>query len=199
MESRHICAARPSEALMNDPVAVWHAEHVRFSRLLDFLDQQILAFHLGEDPDYELMHDVVHYLHHYADRYHHPREDVAFDRLLRRDPGLRPMVNKLLHEHRVMAAVGETLLKHLEDILEDTVIARDTVEAAAATYLVYYRHHIVAEETSILPRARQLLKSEDWAAVAAAIPIVPDPVFGDDAGERYRELRKRVAAPRGNA
>lgn len=150
------------------------------------------AFHEGKDPDYRLMYDVVYYLHHYAGRYHHPREDVAFARLVRRDPGLRLPINRLLQEHRVLETSGETLLKYLDDILEDSVIRRATVETAAATYLVYYRHHLAVEESEILPHARRTLKPDDWAAVAVAVPAAPDPLFGDDVGERYQELRKRM-------
>ena len=177
---------------MADPVAVWHAEHMRFVSLLDFIEQQMSAFHEGKDPDYQLMYDVVFYLHHYADHYHHPREDVAFARLVKRDPGLRLPINRLLQEHRVLETAGETLLKYVDDILEDRVIQRATVEAAAATYLVYYRHHLAVEESEILPHASRNLKPDDWAAVAAAVPVVPDRLFGDDVGERYRELRKRM-------
>ena len=177
---------------MADPVAVWHAEHMRFVSLLDFIEQQMSAFHEGKDPDYQLMYDVVFYLHHYADHYHHPREDVAFSRLVKRDPGLRLPINRLLQEHRVLETAGETLLKYVDDILEDRVIQRATVEAAAATYLVYYRHHLAVEESEVLPHASRTLKPDDWAAVAAAVPVVPDPLFGDDVGERYRELRKRM-------
>ena len=179
---------------MTDPIAVWHAEHVRFSSLLDFLQQQMAEFHDGRDPDYELMRDVVHYLHHYADRFHHPREDVAFARLVKRSPVLRPGILMLLQEHRVLAAVGETLLNYLDDILVDSVVERETVEAAAATYLVYYRHHLATEEREILPRAAQLLQPEDWAAVAVTVASVPDPLFGDDVSEIYRALRKRITA-----
>ena len=177
---------------MADPVAVWHAEHMRFVSLLDFIEQQMSAFHEGKDPDYQLMYDVVFYLHHYADHYHHPREDVAFARLVKRDPGLRLPINRLLQEHRVLETAGETLLKYVDDILEDRVIQRATVEAAAATYLVYYRHHLAVEESEVLPHASRNLKPDDWAAVAAAVPVAPDPLFGDDVGERYRELRKRM-------
>jgi len=179
---------------MIDPIAVWHAEHVRFARLLDFIEEQIAAFHEGEDPDYELLRDVIYYLHHYADRYHHPREDVAFARMIKRDRDARLLILPLYQQHRVLAAVGETLLHYLDDILEDVVTARATVEAAAATYIVYYRNHIGAEERTVLPRAAKLLLPEDWAAVAEAVPAVSDPLFGDDVGERYRELRKRVYA-----
>jgi hemerythrin-like domain-containing protein len=177
---------------MADPVAVWHAEHMRFASLLDFIEQQMSAFHEGKDPDYQLIYDVVFYLHHFADRYHHPHEDVAFARLVERVPGLKLPINRLLQEHRVLEIAGETLLKYVDDILEDRVIQRATVEAAAATYLVYYRHHLAVEESEVLPRASRTLKPVDWAAVAAAVPVGPDPLFGDDVGERYRELRKRM-------
>lgn len=181
---------------MIDPIAVWHAEHARFARLLDFIEEQIAAFHEGEDPDYALLRDVIYYLHHYADRYHHPREDVAFARMIKHDSQARLLIQPLLQQHRVLAAVGETLLQHLDDILEDVVTARATVEAAASTYIVYYRNHIGAEERTILPRAAKLLLPGDWTAVAEAVPAVSDPLFGDDIGERYRELRNRLyAAP----
>lgn len=177
---------------MTDPVAVWHAEHQRFASLLDFLEQELAAFHRGDDPDYQLMRDLVHYLHHYADLYHHPREDVAFHRMSRQESTLDLPIQRLLQEHRVLAALGETLLQHLDEVLEDVVIERATVEAAAATYLVYYRHHLKVEEQEVLPRAASLLTPMDWAAVATAVQAGPDPVFGDSAGEQYRELRKRM-------
>ena len=179
---------------MTDPVAIWHAEHLRFASLLDCLEQELAAFHDGSDPDYQLMHDIVHYLHHYADLYHHPREDVAFHRMMQRAPELTLEIYRLLQEHRVLAAVGETLLQYLDDILEDAVIERATVESAAATYLVYYRHHLSVEEREVLPRAAAILTPVDWAAVATAVAPGPDPVFGDTVGEQYRDLRKRMMA-----
>lgn len=178
---------------MVDAIAVWHGEHMRFARLLDFLERQMAAFHAGQQPDYALMRDVVHYLRHYGDRFHHPREDVAFARLVERDPSLELAINRLLQEHRVIAITGDALLHYLEDILNDVVIERQTVEAAAATYLVYYRHHLATEENEILPRAGRLLTPLDWAAVANAVATVPDPLFGDDVGVRYRALREQIA------
>lgn len=177
---------------MTTPVDHWHGEHLRFARMLDFLEHEMIAFHAGEHPRYELMRDAVHYLHHFADRFHHPREDVAFTRIVEREPGMRLAINRLLQEHRVIGVTGETLLKLLEDILEDTVIERSTVEAAAATYLVYYRHHLATEETDVLPLAKELLTPDDWAAVATAVPPGPDPFFGDDIGARYRDLRLQI-------
>jgi hemerythrin-like domain-containing protein len=178
---------------MNDPVTMWHREHMRFAWLLDFLEQQMVSFHAGQHPDYELMRDAVHYLQHYASRFHHPREDVAFAKIAERDPGSRLAINRLLQEHRVIDVAGEALLKHLDDILEDAVVERSAVEAAAATYLVYYRHHLATEEADALPLAAKFLKPDDWAMVAASIPTGPDPLFGDDINGRYRDLHVQIA------
>lgn len=177
---------------MAEVLAVWHAEHANFARLLDLLEMEVTAFHGGEGPDYHLMVDIVSYLRSFSDRFHHPREDVAFARLVDRDPGMELAINRLLQEHRVIANAGDELLKRLNDAAKDVMIPRAALEAAAATFLVYYRHHLATEEREVLPRAAQLLTVEDWAAVAAAIPTGPDPLFGDQVKARFRKLRRQI-------
>ncbi len=178
---------------MADPIAIWHADHAKFARLLDLVERELAAFHIGEQPDYALLLDVVHYLRHYPDRFHHPREDVAFARLVERDPAMSLPVARRLQEHRVIAAAGEELLAVVQGIVEGALIERAAVETAAATYLVYYRHHLAAEEGHVVPRAGEVLTPGDWAAVAAAAPASLDPLFGDDSETRYRELRRQIA------
>lgn len=177
---------------MTDQIARWHEEHARFARLLDLLDVQLAVFHEGGEPDYEVMREIVWYLHEYADRYHHPREDAVFARLVHRDPGMGLPVNRLLQEHRVIAAEGQELIRILDDIAAGAVVPRTSVEAAAATYLVYYRHHLAAEESEVIPRAAKSLTPQDWEAVAAAALVGEDPLFGDNFDARYEELRQLV-------
>jgi hemerythrin-like domain-containing protein len=110
-----------------------------------------------------------------------------------REPQLKPMVEQLLQEHRVIAAAGTELLKFLEQVVDDVVVERAKVEAAAATYLVYYRRHLALEDRDIVPRAEQLLTAQDWEEVVAAIPPGADPLFGEDSDLRYRELRRQIA------
>ena len=184
---------------MTDPLAVWHADHIAFAKLLDLLEGQIAAFHAGERPNYELMADIVDYLHLYGDHFHHPREEAAFTRLIDRDPEMRLPVNRLLQEHRVIAKAGDELLRRLGEIADDVMTSRSDVETAAATYLVYYRHHLSTEESKIMPRARDLLTSDDWAAATEAMPEAPDAICNGDFEARYGELRKYVSLRSGKA
>jgi len=178
---------------MTDLAVLWHAEHANLARLLDLLEKQVAAFHAGEQPNYDLMQDLVYYLRHYPDQVHHPQENVAFARLLERDPQMKPRIDRLVQDHHVIAAAGQTLLEHLDAVVADALAPRSTVEAAAATYLAHYRAHLAAEEQEVIPRAAELLTAQDWADVAAAVPAQTDPLFGDDIEARYRKLRRQIA------
>jgi hemerythrin-like domain-containing protein len=176
-----------------NPVDIWHAEHVYFQRLLRLLHRQVDVFETGQRPNYQLMLDILTYLREYSDVFHHPREDVAFAQLAKRCPDMAPLLANLRQEHRVIATAGEKLVALLTAILDDSVVPRADVEAAAATYLVYYRGHIAAEESSVLARAEDSLTEEDWDAVNAAVPPQPDPLFGPDPAQHLRELRHQIA------
>ena len=178
---------------MANPIAAWHDEHNYFRQLLDLLHKQVDAFHTGKRPNYELMLDIISYLQGYADQLHHPREDAAFARMAQYRPDLKLVLARLGQEHRVIAHLGESLVKLLNGILSGDIVQRAEVEVAAATYLVYYGNHIAKEEEGILSRAAQALTPEDWAAVNSEVPAGRDPLFGAGPEERYQELRRQIA------
>lgn len=144
------------------------------------------------------MLDIVSYLGEYADRFHHPREDALFARMVQRDPALRMPINRLLQEHRVIVVASEELRSRLTDIIAGALMMRSAVESAAAIYLAYYRHHLATEENEILPRAARLLEPHDWDSIASAVLPISDPLFAGAAEERFRELRELLEA-RGSA
>ena len=178
---------------MTDPAAAWHEEHRYFQKLLALLLQRVHALADGGEPDYELMLDIVSYLHDYADEMHHPREDIAFALLANRVPELKHTLAALRQEHRVIARAGEILFNLLTAALKGAVIARADIEMAAATYLVYYGNHVAREEEEVLAKAAAVLTAEDWASVRNGVRSRPDPVFGATPEQRYRELRRRIA------
>jgi hemerythrin-like domain-containing protein len=174
-------------------VARWHAEHRRFERLLGRLQKELDLFATGAQPNYVLMLDILGYLRDFSDRVHHPREDAAFACLARRLPDLQLPLARLQQEHRVISHAGETLRSQLTAILDGALMPRADVEAAAATYLVYYRSHIAHEEGEILGRAAAALSQEDWDTVRHALPHDEDPLFGPTPQERFRRLRREMA------
>jgi hemerythrin-like domain-containing protein/rubrerythrin len=171
------------------PLEDWHSDHLHFRRLLDLLEKQVDVFHVGGQPDYAQMLDIIYYLRRFSDAIHHPREDAAFARLAARNPGMALPVARLAQEHRVIAHAGERLERALELATAGSYIERADIESLAATYLVYYRSHIAREEMDILPLAARSLAAEDWTAVQAAVPA------GEPADPRLRALRLQIAGP----
>jgi len=176
-----------------DPISIWHTEHVYFMRLLDLFDAQVAVFESGARPNYELMLDIISYLREYSDLYHHPREDIAFARLARHCPDLEVVIARLMQEHRVIAAAGEDLLARIEAVVAGEVSPRERLEAAAATYLVYYEGHLAKEEKEVLGRARAHLTPADWDAVRTGVPALADPLFGNAPQDRFSDLRRQIA------
>ena len=178
---------------MADPIAAWHAEHAYFAGLLRLLRREIDVFRTGAEPNYELMVDILRYLREYSDCVHHPREDIAFARLARHCPDLENVLAGLMQEHRVIAGAGEELLARIEAVVAGEIAPRERLEAAAATYLVYYESHLAKEESEVLGRARAHLTPADWDAVRTGVPAMADPLFGDGPQQRFRNLRHQIA------
>ena len=149
-------------------ISAWHADHEHFRALLAELRGELDVFHRGGRPDYERMSQVVTSLREYGDEVHHPREDVAFQRLALRRPDMELELARLGQEHRVIAQAGQVLLQQVEAILGGAMVPRAEVEVALATYLVYYGNHIAKEEEDVLTRAAGHLTAEDWDAVRRA-------------------------------
>jgi hemerythrin-like domain-containing protein len=177
---------------VKDPIAGWRAEHEDFSRLLDLFDRAVGRLRAQEAPDYELMTVILTYLRHFPERQHHPREDVAFERLVEHDASLGPLIGRFLQEHRVISSAAEAVHDMLESVQVGGVVPRDRMEAACAQFLVYYRHHIRGEDDLVMPLAARLLTADDWKAVGTAVAPRLDPLFGAAVEERYRELRRQI-------
>ncbi len=178
---------------MKDQIAIWEKEHANFFRLLDLLDAEIRVFHDGGRPDYDLMLGVVDYLIHYPDRHHHPKEDAAIDRLLRKAPEATPLAAELMQEHQVIAQSGAALLAQIQGVMNGVLMPRAAVEATAATYAAYYRQHMRHEQTHLFARLRHFLNWVDWSAIEQALPSEEDPLFAAQPEERYEALHRRIA------
>lgn len=178
---------------MTDSIAYWHAEHVNFGRLLGLLETQLDCFHRGDSPDYELMLDVMYYMTHYPDQIHHPKEDLAFARIVAREPGMRGAVDELQRQHDSLRESGAELVRVLDDIVNGSVVARDRVEGPARDYIARFRGHVQKEETEVFPAAARALSASDWTAINDAVAHREDPLFGKTTERRYAALHRHIA------
>ena len=182
---------------MTDTIAVWRADHLNFAKLLDILEAQLQRLHTGDEPNYELMLDIMFYMTHYSDLLHHPREDLAFAKIRERDSSARALVDELARQHELIKECGEELVTDLDGIVNGSIISRERVELPGRNYIAHFRSHMQREEKEILPLAATLLRDKDWSAIEATLQHREDPVFGSSAEERYAALRHEIGREAG--
>ncbi len=149
------------------------------------------------------MLDIMYYMTRYPDVLHHVKEDLAFARIGEREPGARPVVDRLTEQHARLKQCGDALVLALDGIVNGSVTLRDHVSAPGRAYIADFRSHMQVEETTILPLAASLLHDGDWAAIDSAIQHIDDPLFSNREEERYGALRRKIAraarAPKADA
>ena len=177
---------------MPDTLALWHAEHVNFAKLLNLLEGQLSLFHGGKSPDYELMLNIMFYMTHYSDVLHHPKEDLVFAKIRERDQRVAATVDALATQHTHLHRSGQELVRQLDDVVNGAVASRASVEAVARDYVGTLRTHMRIEESEILPLAHSLLTFDDWRAIHAAVEHIEDPLFGRHPEARYVALHRQI-------
>ena len=165
-------------------------EHHYQQRVLGMLEKQVAALNQRREPDYEVMHGVMRYMTNYPDRFHHPKEDLVFNKVMERDPSSTPEVQRLLKDHVEIIARGAELLAVIDRCRADPGKA-DThaLRKSAHAYVGYLRRHMDVETLRFFPRACEVLRAGDWAEVDAQMKPVLDPVFGDQVADEFHTLR----------
>lgn len=192
---------------MNDiaPASGWpfhtlhdlRTDHANVARLLELLSMQLEILLGHGSPDYGLMGDVMHYVTNYPDLFHHPKEDLVFDKLKARDTGIDETLDALVVEHRAILHSGNDLVRALRDAEYDPCPAsRDRVEVLGWKYVGDLRRHMMTEDRDVFPVAETKLGPRDWAEIEARVETREDPLFGGIVAKHYGRLYAHIVRMR---
>lgn len=167
-------------------------DHRNMARLLDLIQGELEVMRAGEPADLDMLHSVMDYALHYPDICHHPKEDVVYRRLVRRDPTAEARVGDLIREHVRLSDLTRKLAAAIHNMAHDVELPRAWLERLVEEFLSAYRRHIAAEEQTFFPAAIVALTDEDWAEIDAAADGSEDPLFGGHLAGTYRGLYERI-------
>ena len=171
-----------------------HTEHGYINRLLNILQQKLVAIQNGRPVNYCLIKDIVEYLQKQAECCHHPKEDILYHYYQSHYADSAEMQN-LADEHIELSKLTHEFADTVDMILMDSVIPLDVFAEKLNTFVKRQKAHLEFEEKHILPLIRRTFTAEDWLAVSAEYEGCEcDPLFGDKVAERYRNLAERLKA-----
>ena len=178
-------------AAITDIVADLRRDHRNVSVLLDMLEAELSRMHDGGDADFELLHDIMHYMTVYPDAVHHPKEDRLYAELRAARPDLTAGFQRISMEHRQIGEAGRSLRDRFAAIENDAVVARQDVVADGLRYVNTLRSHMQWEELDLFRRAlsmardgHRFLTNEQYDA--------DDPLFGSKVAKPFEALFQRI-------
>ncbi len=178
---------------MSEVISALERDHTNISKLLEILESEILAIEVGKTPDYPLMQDIVRYMAEHSDRFHHPKEDLIFAQLLRRDPNVHADVEDLIEEHFLIGIAGRDFAALLRTSGVDSVDARERLASAGSKYIRAQRDHMNKEEQKLFPMAAQLFTEKEWQDIDDAVKNIDDPLFDEMTVDDYQRLYRLIA------
>lgn len=171
-----------------------HAEHGYINRLLNILQQKLVAIEQGKTVNYSLLKDIVEYLHQHAEQCHHPKEDVIYHYYLEHY-GDKETIAQLDLEHEELAKLTQAFADTVDMILMDAVIPLDVFAEKLNQFVLRQREHLQFEERQVLPLIRRHFTTQDWVNVVELYQECEcDPLFGEQVAPRYQRLHEHMSA-----
>jgi hemerythrin-like domain-containing protein len=171
---------------------ILHQEHRNIEKLLLVLEQELSAFDRAERPDYEVIKAVIAYFKVYPETYHHPQEDLLFEKLKARDPAAAAKIGNLAAEHQAGAKRLRRVAQAIKSVLMDQEILRSTISDIIRDFIREERRHIGMEERDFFPAAINALQPEDWAEIGTRLTDQKDPLFSETVEQSFDEVRQRI-------
>jgi len=167
-------------------------DHRNMAVMLDLLQREAGHIRDGENPDYELIHDIMCYMTVYSDAVHHPKEDLLYAAMRDRRPKLAAGLERVEPEHIEIAQLGEALRNDVEAVVSGAAVTRDRMIADTTNYIHELQRHMAWEEGDLFQHADELVKQESKISVDIAHLDRLDPVFGPEREHSFANLLENI-------
>jgi hemerythrin-like domain-containing protein len=173
---------------MSTLISKIHQDHVNMARILKLIASEIDALVAEEPRDLEVLDDAMRYMINYADKLHHPKEDIMFHRLQAVAPQTRDLVEDIFSEHQTIAKLGSEFHELVQAVEYGDFVLREEIIAKGREYVRTLYAHMSKEEEHLLKTAKQMLSSENHADLDIEADELVDPLFAEEVREEFKAL-----------
>jgi hemerythrin-like domain-containing protein len=174
--------------MKTDVTTVMVEEHKLILRMIALLEKNVELLEAGRFTDWNFFLDGVDFIRHYADRFHHAKEeDVLFQALVKNGmPEQNSPVAAMLMAHDQ----GRAFVRGMEQAAQRALAGEPAPVAAIAEnargYIALLRDHIDKEDTILYPLAERILPEGVRPAMVEAYADAEAKTPGLE--EKYRRL-----------
>jgi hemerythrin-like domain-containing protein len=163
-------------------------DHRNMSLVLNILDSIATSAQSGEDPDFELIDEIMRYMTVYPDAVHHPKEDLIYTELQTSRPDLATDLEDMPAEHRRIALLGNQLRDEVAAIVAGAAVRRESFVKDTSEYVQQLRDHMQWEEEELFPRVDEIIGANNLPVDVERYQHIKDPVFELEVESGFRRL-----------
>jgi hemerythrin-like domain-containing protein len=163
-------------------------DHGNLRLLLDLLESESDTVTVDDEPDFELLHDIMQYMTVYSDAVHHPKEDLVFELIRQYDADAAAGLEKIGPDHHDIAELGTALRNDIDAIISGTAVTRQKLHSDLRDYVTKMRGHMRWEEDDLFPKADELAQSNTEAGIDVGLFPDEDPLFGATTAASFLNL-----------
>ncbi len=167
-----------------------HTDHYHLQRLLNCLSQEIDCYdHDGQqEADLAVILSALDYVHDYPDKWHHPTEDVIFNKLQEKDVEESNLIEQLKAEHQEIIQATNNIYDLFNMVAKDCIVPANQLLESARHYIDLQKRHIEKENECVYPLMNRLFTDQEWSTIAKEIKFQTDPVFANQSKKEYEDL-----------
>lgn len=162
------------------------------ARILKLISSEVDALVAEEPRDLEVLDDAMRYMINYADKMHHPKEDVMFRRLREVAPETRELVEELFEEHLEITARGSAFHELVLAVEYGDFVLRKEIVEKGREYVQTLYSHMRKEEENLLRTALKLTESNSDIDLGVEADELEDPLFGQSVQKEYQSLYQHI-------
>ena len=169
-------------------------DHLHLLRLLKCLSHEIdcYDFDSQRSADLAVILSALDYMTVYSDKWHHPAEDIIFDRLLEKSVEQRDLIQALKNEHQTITQETHKIHELFKNVSEDCVVSANELLTSARHFIMLQKQHIEKESEYVYPLMDAAFSDEDWNAIEKEIIVQNDPLFDQSSKKEYDHLYRFI-------
>ncbi len=170
-------------------------DHRNMAIVLDLLESAAKQAYKGEDPDFELVAEIMRYMTVYPDAVHHPKEDIIYARLREQREDLAEGLDDVPGDHEKIAVLGGRLRDDVEAVIAGAALRREKFIEDVTRYVKHLRGHMTWEEDDLFERVESMLDMEPLEFDVSEYDHIKDPVFELEIEAGFKRLMSSLPTP----
>ncbi len=171
-----------------------YTDHYHLQRLLSCLSYEIGCYDYDSkrSADLDIILSALDYIQTYPDKWHHPTEDIIFDRLLEKDVQESDLIEQLKDEHQQIMQETKKICELFNSVAEDCIVSAEELLTGARHFITLQRQHLEKENEFIYPLMDTVFSEKEWNEIEKEIKLQSDPLFNNPSKKEYDHLYRYI-------